>query len=406
MYVLGMQKRLTIFVSTNSITQGEQPAVLWKELLRHNIVINFAHRTFKWNNEGRGVAAVHCVIIGFAKFNRSVKELFTYEEISGIAKHNIVNQINAYLVDANNILLDKSKSHISQSAPLMFRGSQPTDGGHLLLDDYEKENLIKIEPIAEKFINKFLMGEEFINGISRWCLWLTDVTPEALRSMPEVRKRLELVKAMRLASTKEATQKLAITPYLFGEIKQPKSRYLALPIVSSERREYIPIAYLEPNVISGNKLFCVPNALLSDFAIMTSSMHMAWMRAVCGRMKSDYSYSNSIVYNNFVWTGELTEIQINKITETAQAILDARNIYPNATLADLYDPLTMPVELVKAHQANNKAVDEAYGYKGGDDDASRVAFLFKRYEELTSLLPATVVKKKRAKKQDDGGLLI
>ncbi|WP_071467643.1 class I SAM-dependent DNA methyltransferase [Polynucleobacter asymbioticus] len=405
-YIDANDKIECAFVSTNSITQGEQPAVLWKELLRHNIVINFAHRTFKWNNEGRGVAAVHCVIIGFAKFNRSVKELFTYEEISGIAKHNIVNQINAYLVDANNILLDKSKSHISQSAPLMFRGSQPTDGGHLLLDDYEKENLIKIEPIAEKFINKFLMGEEFINGISRWCLWLTDVTPEALRSMPEVRKRLELVKAMRLASTKEATQKLAITPYLFGEIKQPKSRYLALPIVSSERREYIPIAYLEPNVISGNKLFCVPNALLSDFAIMTSSMHMAWMRAVCGRMKSDYSYSNSIVYNNFVWTGELTEIQINKITETAQAILDARNIYPNATLADLYDPLTMPVELVKAHQANNKAVDEAYGYKGGDDDASRVAFLFKRYEELTSLLPATVVKKKRAKKQDDGGLLI
>ncbi|MDH6300918.1 class I SAM-dependent DNA methyltransferase [Polynucleobacter sphagniphilus] len=405
-YIDANDKIECAFVSTNSITQGEQPAVLWKELLRHNIVINFAHRTFKWNNEGRGVAAVHCVIIGFAKFNRSVKELFTYEEIGGIAKHNIVNQINAYLVDANNILLDKSKSHISQSAPLMFRGSQPTDGGHLLLDDYEKENLIKIEPIAEKFINKFLMGEEFINGISRWCLWLTDVTPEALRSMPEVRKRLELVKAMRLASTKEATQKLAITPYLFGEIKQPKSRYLALPIVSSERREYIPIAYLEPNVISGNKLFCVPNALLSDFAIMTSSMHMAWMRAVCGRMKSDYSYSNSIVYNNFVWTGELTEIQINKITETAQAILDARNIYPNATLADLYDPLTMPVELVKAHQANNKAVDEAYGYKGGDDDASRVAFLFKRYEELTSLLPATVVKKKRAKKQDDGGLLI
>ena len=394
------------FVSTNSITQGEQPAVLWKELLRHSIVINFAHRTFKWNNEGRGVAAVHCVIIGFGKFNRKVKELFTYEEISGVAIHNIVNQINAYLVDANNILLDKSKSHISQSAPLMFRGSQPTDGGHLLLNDYEKEQLIKSEPIAEKFINKFLMGEEFINGISRWCLWLTDVAPEALRSMPEVRKRLELVKEMRLASTKEATQKLAITPYLFGEIKQPKSRYLALPIVSSERREYIPIAYLEPNVISGNKLFCVPNALLSDFAIMTSSMHMAWMRAVCGRMKSDYSYSNSIVYNNFVWAGDLTEVQIKKITETAQGILDARNLYPNASLADLYDPLTMPVELVKAHQANNKAVDEAYGYKGGDDDASRVAFLFKRYEELTSLLPATAVKKKRVKKNDDGELLI
>jgi type I restriction-modification system DNA methylase subunit len=400
-YIDGNEKIECAFVSTNSITQGEQPAVLWKELLRHNIVINFAHRTFKWNNEGRGVAAVHCVIIGFAKFSRKVKELFTYDEINGIAQKNVVNQINAYLVDATNILLDKNKSHISQSAPSMFRGSQPTDGGHLLLDDYEKEQLIKIEPIAEKYINKFLMGEEFINGISRWCLWLTDIKPETLRSMPEVRKRLELVKQMRLASTKEATQKLATTPYLFGEIKQPKSRYLALPIVSSERREYIPIAYLEPDVISGNKLFCVPNAALSDFAIMTSSMHMAWMRAVCGRMKSDYSYSNSIVYNNFVWTGDLTDLQVKKITDTAQAILDARSLYLSATLADLYDPLTMPVELAKAHQANNQAVDEAYGYKGGDDDASRVSFLFKRYEELTSLLPTAAVKKKRKKTATD-----
>lgn len=389
------------FVSTNSITQGEQPAILWKDLLTHGIVINFAHRTFRWNNEGKGVAAVHCVIIGFAKFNLKPKKLFHYENINAEPKLELVSQINAYLVNAGNILLEKNKNHISPNAPLMFRGSQPTDGGHLLLDDLEKEYLLKIEPEAEKFICKYLMGEEFINGISRWCLWMTNASPAALSKLPEIKKRLDLVRKMRLESSKEATKKLASTPYLFGEVKQPTSKYLALPVVSSERRDYIPIAYLEPNIISGNKLFCVPNAKLSDFAIMTSSMHMAWMRAVCGRMKSDYSYSNSIVYNNFIWVQNLNKEQEDNLLLTGQSILDARNLYPNATLADLYDPLTMPVELVKAHEANNKAVDKAYDYKGPDDDASRVAFLFKKYDELTSLLPTTTIKKKRTKKSDD-----
>jgi len=392
------------FVSTNSITQGEQPAILWKELLRHGIVINYAHRTFRWSNEGRGVAAVHCVIIGFAKFNINPKKLYVYEDINLEPILRIVSKINAYLVDANDILLDKTKQHISINAPLMFRGSQPTDGGNLLMNDDEKEKLIKVEPLSSQFIRKFLMGEEFINGISRWCLWLNDIKPEVLRSMPEVSKRVQLVKEMRLNSTKEATVKLANTPYLFGEIKQPKTNYLALPIVSSERRSYIPIAYLEPEIISGNKLFCVPNAKVSDFAVMTSSMHMAWMRAVCGRMKSDYSYSNTIVYNNFVWIDGANEIIIEDLEATGKAILIARELYPNATLADLYDPLTMPIELVKAHEANNKAVDKAYGYMGADDDASRVSFLFKRYEELTSLLPTKAVKKKRVKKTTDNDM--
>jgi hypothetical protein len=387
------------FVSTNSITQGEQPAILWKELLKHGIVINFAHKTFIWKNEGKGVAAVHCVIIGFSKLNYKFKKLFTYYKNKNEPELNTVDRINAYLIEADNILLEKRRETISINAPLIFRGSQPTDGGHLLLDDFEKEQLLKLEPNANKFIRKFLMGEEFINGISRWCLWLTDSTPDQFLNLPEIKKRLGLVREMRLLSSKKATQKLASTPYLFGEIKQPKTRYLALPIVSSEKRLYIPIAYLEPEIISGNKLFCIPDATLSDLSVVTSSMHMAWMRTVSGRLKSDYSYSNLIVFNNFPWTStELDDKSINSLSSAAQAILDARAFYPNSSLADLYNPLNMPVELVKAHNANNKAVDKAYGYTGSDDDASRVAFLFKKYEELTSLLPSATVKKKHVKK--------
>ena len=393
------------FVSTNSITQGEQPAVLWKELLRHNIVINFAHRTFKWNNEGRGVAAVHCVIIGFAKFNRKVKELFTYDGISGDEKRNLANQINAYLVDAANVLLEKTKQHISKNAPLMYRGSQPTDGGNLLLNDEEKAELIAKEAGAEKFIKKFLMGEEFINGISRWCLWLNEASASELKLLPNILKRIEAVKKMRLDSSKEATQKLASVPYLFGEIKQPKTNYLALPSVSSERRKYIPIDFLSKDIICGNKIYCVENATLFDFGVLTSAMHMSWTRAVCGRLKSDYNYAITVVYNNFIFPYDVSNDSIDLINECANDILVARRFHENSTLADLYDPLTMPLELVKAHEANDKAVDKAYGYKGADDDASRVAFLFKRYEELTSLLPVTVVKKKRTKKSNNDLLI-
>ena len=393
------------FVSTNSITQGEQPAVLWKELLRHKIVINFAHRTFKWNNEGRGVAAVHCVIIGFAKFNRKIKELFTYDGISGDEKRNLAIQINAYLVDAANVLLEKTKQHISKNAPLMYRGSQPTDGGNLLLNDDEKAELIAKEAGAEKFIKKFLMGEEFINGISRWCLWLNEASASELKLLPNILKRIEAVKKMRLDSSKEATQKLASVPYLFGEIKQPKTNYLALPSVSSERRKYIPIDFLSKDIICGNKIYCVENATLFDFGVLTSAMHMSWTRAVCGRLKSDYNYAITVVYNNFIFPYDVSKDSVDLINDCANDILVARRLHENSTLADLYDPLTMPLELVKAHEANDKAVDKAYGYKGADDDASRVAFLFKRYEELTSLLPVTVVKKKRTKKSNNDLLI-
>lgn len=371
------------FVSTNSISQGEQPAVLWTDLLSHGLTINFAHRTFKWSNEGKGNASVHCVILGFAKFDRSDKKIFCYDDIKGEPTVISASHINAYLVDAKNILLQRRTAHISPNAPLMFRGSQPTDGGHLLMNDQEKADLIAVEPKAAQFIKKFLMGEEFINGLSRWCLWLKDIAPNTLKEMPHVMKRIEAVQKMRLESSKVPTQKLASTPYLFGEIKQPDTDYLALPSVSSERRTYIPINYLSKDVICGNKIYCVPNASLFDFAILHSSMHMAWTRAVCGRLKSDYNYSIMVVYNNFPFPE--TPSNLDAIEKAANAVLNARQRHPGASLADLYDPLSTPKDLLEAHDHLDAVVDKAYGFKGQKDDPSRVAFLFRLFESITSL---------------------
>jgi len=399
-YIVGTNIQVA-FVSTNSITQGEQVAVLWSWLLQNGIKINFAHRTFKWSNEGRGVAAVHCVIIGFALFDAKEKTLFQYTSIAdNEAKKTIVSHISPYLVDAQSILITKKSSPIC-NVPAMSYGNMPNDGGHLVLSDDEKELLIKSEPNAKKYIKRFTMGDEFINNIPRWCLWLKDIDLTEIRKNSEIYERIAKVKQARLNSTRKATQLLASTPALFGEIRQPGTRYIALPRVSSERRSYIPIGFLEHDVIAGDKVYIVANGSLTIFSILTSNMHMAWMRTVCGRMKSDYSYSNTIAYNNLPFPKFNTDGLIAELENTASNILNARNLYPNSTLANLYDPLTMPVELVKAHQANNKAVDEAYGYKGSDDDASRVAFLFKRYEELTSLLPSATVKKKRVKKTDN-----
>jgi hypothetical protein len=381
------------FVSTNSIAQGEQPAVLWKNLRKRCYQIKFAHQTFKWNNEGKGIAAVHCVVIGLSRNAISKKILFKYSDIAKEAISVIANNINAYLFDADDILLEKRRQPLSANAPVMTRGSSPIDGGNLLLTTEEKDELLLREPQAERWLKKYLMGDEFINGVERWCLWLENITAIELKSMPSVLARVEKVKAMRLASKKVATTELAKTPTIFGEIRRSKTNeYLAIPKVSSERRTYIPIAYLTNDTVCGDKLFFVSDANPFVFGIITSSMHMAWMRAVCGRMKSDYSYSNTIVYNNFPFPRDKA---ISNVENTAEGILAARENYPTLNLSQLYDPLTMPVELVKAHEANNRAVDKAYGYKGGDDDASRVAFLFKLYEQMTSLLPPTPVKRSR-----------
>jgi hypothetical protein len=279
----------------------------------------------------------------------------------------------------------------------MVNGSKPTDGGNLILSEDEKAELIAKEPTAASWIRPFAMGDEFINGIARYCLWLVDCPPQKLRAMPEVLKRIEAVKAMRLASTKAPTREMANFPNRFAEIRQPQRNYLAIPRVSSERRAFIPIAYADTDLIAGDKLQTIRNASLFEFGVITSSMHMAWMRTTAGRLKSDFQYSAKITYNNFPWP-EQTEKHIHNIKAAAQAILDARVEHINASLADLYDPLTMPNNLLKAHQALDKAVDTAYGYKGALTDAARVAFLFVLYQKITSILPADSKKKTKKDK--------
>lgn len=389
------------FVSTNSITQGEQVAILWAPLItKYGLQINFAHQTFKWSNEGRGVAAVHCVIIGFSNIKDCEKQLFSYKDATGESLSTSVPHINPYLISAPNIFITNRDAPIS-NVPAMRYGNMPRDGGNLLLTAEDRNNILSSEPDAKVWIRKFLGADDLLNNGERYCLWLIGIEPNVLSKLPKVLKRVELTKQFRLDSKAESTRKFALTPHLFCQIAQPNTSWLAFPRHSSERRTYLPIAYVNNDVIASDALLTVENSGLEHFSVINSSMHNAWMRTICGRLKSDYRYSKDIVYNNYVWCS-LDDSNLCKVLElTAQLILDARNLYPNASLADLYDPLTMPVELVKAHEANNKAVDKAYGYKGGDDDASRVAFLFKRYEELTSLLPATTVKKKRVEKQDE-----
>ena len=391
------------FVSTNSITQGEQVAVLWGEMQRLGMHIHFAHRTFQWSNEAKGNAAVHCVIVGFGPEDQAVKTIYEYEDIKGQPHAVQVKNINPYLIDAPTVFLEKQRSPLFTSTQ-MTRGSSPVDGGNLLMSDAEKEALLAVEPKASKWIRPYLMGDEFINNIGRWCLWLVNIPPAELRAMPHVLKRVEGVRAMRQASTKPATVALASTPTLFGEIRHPKSkRYLALPKVSSERRQFIPIGYLDSEVICGDKIFFVDEASLFTFGVLTSTMHNAWMRQTCGRLESRYSYSNTIVYNNFPWPGfagePLSDKHRTAIEQAAQGVLDARAQFTSSSLADLYDPRTMPPALLKAHQKLDTAVDAAYQPSGGKktyaSDAERVAFLFELYQRITSLLPVTAGKKTR-----------
>jgi len=375
------------FVSTNSITQGEQVAVLWAEMLqRYDIKIHFAHRTFKWSNEASGKAAVHCVVIGFANFDVATKTIFEYADIAGEPLAIGAKNINPYLVDAPNVLLANRTNPVC-SVPNMVYGSKPTDGGNLLLSDDEKKALIAIEPQAEKWIRPFLGADEFINNVPRWCLWLSGIAPNELRAMREVSKRVQAVKEMRLESTKPQTIELALMPTTFAEIRQTDKPYLLIPSVSSENRKYIPIGYLPPDVIASNLVFMLPNATLYHFGMLTSSMHMAWVRAVCGRLESRYRYSNTIVYNNFPWPEDPSDKERQAVEAAAQTVLDARAAFGESSLADLYDPISMPPALVKAHQILDKAVDACYGKQQFQSDAQRVSYLFDLYQKITSLLP-------------------
>ncbi|MCR6495346.1 methylase [Thermomonas sp. S9] len=390
------------FVSTNSITQGEQVGVLWGELLRRGCRIFFAHRTFRWNNEARGVAAVHCVIVGFALGEVTPRQLFDYEDITGEPHRLLAGNINPYLVDAPDVLLPNRRGSLMDVPQIAF-GSMPNDGGNLLLSDSEREELLAREPAAGKWIRKFLGADEFINGTLRWCIWLLDIAPSELRALPLVAKRIAAVKALREASSRPTTRELAAYPALFGEVRQPAESYILVPRHTSENRKFIPLGFVPPEVICGDSNMLVPTSSLSHFGIMQSTMHMAWVRTVCGRLKSDYRYSAGIVYNNFPWP-ELGDDDKHRaaIAAAAQAVLDARAQFPEATLADLYDPLTMPPALAKAHAALDRAVDAAYlaaekaaGRKPPklSTDAERVAFLFQRYQALTSLLPVAKPKK-------------
>ena len=389
---------ITAFVSTNSITQGEQVPILWSWMLAQGIKILFAHRTFQWESAAKGKAAVHCVIICFSKSEKNKKFLFTYQNQKDFPEKSLASNINPYLVDAKNIIVQKRSKPIC-NVQKMVNGSKPTDGGNLLLSEQEKDDLIDKEPAAEKYIRKFSMGDEFINNISRYCIWLTNCPPNLLKTMPMVMKRVEKVREMRLASSDQATNKCADSAYLFQAIRQPNSDFLAIPRVSSERRNFIPIGFLKPDHIAGDKLQTIKNATLYDFGILQSTMHNSWSRVVSGRLKSDYQYSASITYNNFPWPMNPTEKQKQAIEDAAQEILDVRKNYPDSSLADLYDPILMPADLLKAHKKLDKAVDAAYGKKGFDNEAERVAFLFELYQQYTSpTAPLTPETSRRRKK--------
>lgn len=371
----------TAFVSTNSITQGEQVVSVWKPIYdEYSIHIDFAHRTFRWDSEATAKAHVHCVIVGFSIApNVSKRKLYTTKTID------FVDNINAYLLDAPDIFIERRKKPIC-NVPEMCKGNQPTDGGNLILSVEEHNTIIKEDPTLEQYIRPFIGAEEFINNKRRYCFWLVDVPLPNLRKSKIIKSRVEKVKEARSSSSKKATQKCANTPHLFQEIRQPDSNFLLVPSVSSEKRRYIPIGFLESQIIPSNLVLIVPNATLYHFGILTSNIHNAWMRAVAGRLKSDYRYSNTIVYNNFPWP-EPTDAQRAKIEETAQAILDARALYPDASLADLYDEVTMPPELRTAHVRNDQAVAVAYGLNKNSpefkSESACVAMLMRMYQALT-----------------------
>jgi hypothetical protein len=386
------------FVSTNSITQGEQVSLLWPTLFsQYGIKIHFAHRTFPWESEARGKAHVHVVIIGFGAFDTTNKRIYDYDLDGGKVTVVTAKNISPYLFEGSDTAITKRTKPLADVA-VMRCGNKPSDGGHLIFDDAERRALIRAAPASAKFVRKFIGSEEFINGGHRWCLWLKDATPSELRAMPEVMRRVEKVREFRLHSTAEPTHQAANTPTLFFFISQPAVHYVAIPEVSSERRNYVPIGFLPPEIIASNKLYIIPQSSLYLLGVLQSTMHMAWMRYTCGRMKSDYQYSGSMVYNTFPWPKAPNAKQRGAVEAAAQDVLDARKAFPNATLADLYDPLAMPRALVTAHAELDRAVDLCYRPQPFQNDRQRVEHLFALYEKLTAPLIATVKEGRRKKR--------
>ncbi len=365
----------TALVSTNSITQGEQVAILWKNLFEHGVHIDFAYRTFRWDSEASLKAHVHCVIVGFSKAsNQKPKRIFD----GGSVK--IAKNINGYLIESDNIVIESRTNPICKVNTIRM-GNQPIDDGNYIFTEEEMAEFIRIEPKSKPYFHLFYGSREFINRIPRYCLWLGDCSPKELHSMPECMKRIENVRQFRLSSKRASTLRLADTPTRFQTENMPTTNYIVIPEVSSQNRRYVPMGFMTPDIMCSNKVRLIPNATLYHFGVLTSNVHMAWMRTVCGRLKSDYDYSIKIVYNNFPWCNPTPE-QKAKIEKTAQAILDARALYPDCSLADLYDETTMPPELRKAHQANDFAVMAAYGFDRKITESECVAELMKRYQEL------------------------
>jgi hypothetical protein len=386
------------FVSTNSITQGEQVGVLWNALFqKFGVKIHFGHRTFPWESEARGKAHVHVVIIGFGQFDTDKKRIYDYHTDSDNPLVSEARNISPYLVEGpDSAIVNRSKPLCD--VPEIGIGNKPIDDGNYLFTPEEKDAFLKAEPRAAKFFRRWLGSYEFINGIERWCLWLGDCAPDQLRQMPEAMKCVEAVRQFRLASKSAPTRKLADTPTRFHVENMPKRNYLLIPKVSSERRRYIPTGFIAPDILASDLVFIFPNAGHYHFGLLTSQMHMAWVRQVCGRLKSDYRYSAKLVYNNYPWPSPVTDKQRAAVEAAAQAVLDARAQYPTSTLADLYDPLTMPAPLLKAHQQLDRAVDRCYRSEPFPSDRHRVEYLFALYEQLTAPLVAAAKPARRGRR--------
>ena len=364
-------------VSTNSVSQGESVANLWKPLFADGVHIDFAHRTFRWDSEASIKAHVHCVIIGFSTAPNIKPKVIYSADRPQIAKN-----INGYLINADNIFIE-NRSNPLCVVPALNYGSFALDDGNYTISNEEYNEIINNDPNSKIFFKPFIGAKELLHNIKRYCVWLKDINPTEIKNCRIIYEKVKRVQEWRRKSTRKNTIALADTPTLFAEVRQPLTQYLAIPTVCSEKRKYLPIMYLPSEIIASNQLYVLPNAKLFHFGVLTSNVHNAWMRVVCGRIKSDYRYSNAIVYNNFPWPTP-TEEQKAKIEKTAQEILDARALYPDSSLADLYDELTMPVELRRAHQHNDKAVMQAYGFWGKlNSESECVAELMKMYQELT-----------------------
>lgn len=391
------------FVSTNSITQGEQVAQIWNALFEQSMEISFGHQTFKWGSDAKGKAQVHCVIVGLSRREnvQKIKRLFIYENAAAEPIETTCAYLSPYLIDADNLpnrfMVIPSTRNAINSAPKLRTGVQMIDNGILTFTDEEKAEIVKLEPKSAKWLKRFAGGDEYISGDYRWIFYLRNISPSELKSLPLLKSRVAELKKWRLSRTRSATKKLGETPTLVGVDEQPKNDFLVIPNTSSERREYIPMGWLDTSYVANQKLRILPDANIFEFSVLTSAIHMAWMRTITGRMKSDYMYSVGVVYNTFPWPA-LDDKAKEALTKTGQAILDARAEWPEATLADLYDPDAMPANLRKAHIANDKAVDRLYRKQPFESERERVEHLFMLYEQLQAPLVAASKPKPRKRR--------